>query len=259
MLQPHLLDSVLRAIRRLAEQPGYVLDLSCGDGQLLQRLHALGYHCHGTRYCEHDYIRVSDRPLSPDIRLDNGIDLHQPLPYQEGQFDLVLMTEVLEHLRHHETIVAEVGRILRPGGIFLLTTPNIQRLHSRWQFLLTGTHKLIRRRVGWDLKSEDLYAYHTNPVSFPFMHTLLHQAGMQVEQLGWTRCKLKHIHWLTAYPLLWLATHLTLGGSPRDPAAYREGEQDLRRWMLHPAMLASEQLLVVARRSASASTRVDAA
>ncbi|HYC92326.1 MAG TPA: hypothetical protein VEO54_24165 [Thermoanaerobaculia bacterium] len=53
-----------------------------------------------------------------------------------------------------------------------------------------------------------------------------------------TRFKPEHAWLLLLYPLIWLATGLETGSD--------EGERDLRRWMLHPAMLASEQLLLVA-------------
>jgi SAM-dependent methyltransferase len=248
MLQPHILRATLKAVSTLPNATQLnVLDLSCGDGELLQRLSEGGCRCRGSRFREDDYIRTSRQPLSA-VEIDDDVDLLGRLPYADGQFDLVIMTEVLEHLASHHTVVNEVSRILKPGGHYLFTTPNIHRLHSRWQFFLTGTHKLIRRRVGWDLDRGDLYAYHINPVAFPLMHTLLFQAGLQVASLRCTKFKLRHALWLAAYPLIYLMSRLTIRGRRRDPVAFGVGERDLRYWMTHPAMLASEQLLVIAQR-----------
>ena len=98
--------------------------------------------------------------------------------------------------------------MLAPGGRLVLSTPNVARLHSRWHFLFTGTHKLIRRRVGWDLAPDDLYAYHINPVDFPLLHTLLRQAGLAIERLDFTRFKWKHAWLLLLYPFVWLSTRI---------------------------------------------------
>jgi len=51
------------------------------------------------------------------------------LPWEDGHFDLVVLGEVLEHLTVHPAApLAEVCRILRPGGHLLLTTPNVASL-----------------------------------------------------------------------------------------------------------------------------------
>src|SRR5207248_3573290 len=107
----------------------------------------------------------------------------RPLPYSPSSFDLVILSEVAEHLPTIVPLVPEIGRVLAPGGHLILSTPNIARLHSRFHFFWTGTHKLIRRRVGWDLSPGDLYAFHIGPIDFPLLHTLLHQANLEILRL----------------------------------------------------------------------------
>src|SRR5438552_3817688 len=46
------------------------------------------------------------------------------LPFRDGSFDLVTANMVVEHLRDPENQFREIGRILRPGGMLLLHTPN---------------------------------------------------------------------------------------------------------------------------------------
>lgn len=133
--------------------------------------------------------------------------------------------------------------MLAAGGHLVLTTPNVQRLHSRWHFFWSGTHKLIRERPARDVARDELYAYHINPLDLPLAHTVLHQASLEIAQLRFTRFKPEHAWLFLFYPLIWMATRMEV----RDA--------ELARWMLHPATLASEQLLLVARKYVTA-TRV---
>ena len=250
MPQTFVTNAVVSAIRELPGFPNLkVLDLSCGEGEVLELLAAAGCRAQGTHYRQDDYI-IKDRGRLATIPVTGGVDLQRRLPFEDAAFDVVVLTEVLEHLESHFNVLHEAGRLLRPGGHLVFSTPNIFRLHSRLQFFLSGKHKLIRRRAGWDLPANKLYAYHINPVDFPLLHTVLHQAGFQVEQLRFTRFKFKSLFFLALWPLVWLTTRLTVDAAVRGRNLFREGERDLNRWLTHPALLSSEQLLCVARRLA---------
>jgi SAM-dependent methyltransferase len=247
--QKHVFEAVLRAARRL---PGYprlrVLDLSAGRGEIAAALAKDGCDVRGTHFRADDYKLKNAVAPPPGIAIDPDVDLTRPLPYGSAAFDLVILCEVAEHLPTYIPVIAEVGRVLAPSGRLVLSTPNVARLHSRWHFFWTGTHKLIRRRVGWDLAPDDLYAYHITPVDFPLLHTLLHQAGLSVERLDVTRFKWKHAWLFLLYPFLWLSTRLETRRHRSGPG-HAAGEEDLFRWMTRPAMLGSEQLLLTARKA----------
>jgi len=247
--QPHVTDAVLRAARRL---PGYprlrVLDLSAGRGEIAGALARDGCTVRGTHFRADDY-KLTDAPSPPSgVPIDPDVDLMRPLPYPDAAFDLVVLCEVAEHLPTEILVIAEIGRVLAPGGFLILSTPNVARLHSRFHFFFTGTHKLIRRRTGWDLPPDDLYAYHINPIDFPLLHTLLFQAGLSIQRLDFTIFKWKHAWLLAFYPLVWIAARIETSRRHSGPEHAR-GEKDLFRWMVHPAMLASEQLLLMARKT----------
>lgn len=250
MPQRHVFEAVLDAARRL---PGYpklrALDLSAGRGEIASALAADGCAVRGTHF-RHDDYKLSQKPgpvPADAVAIDPNVDLTRPLPYGDAAFDLVVLCEVAEHLPTYIPVIAEIGRVLAPEGRLLLSTPNVARLHSRSRYLWTGTHKLIRRRVGWDLSPDDLYAYHVSPVDFPLLHTLLHQAGLTVERLDTTRFKARHAWWIALYPAVWLATRLETRRH-RGNEAHARGEEDLFRWMVSFPMLFSEQLLLTARR-----------
>jgi len=48
-----------------------------------------------------------------------------PLPFKDGFFDVVLMEEVIEHLTNPDNAIREAHRVLKAGGAFLLSTPNL--------------------------------------------------------------------------------------------------------------------------------------
>lgn len=249
MSQHFITRAVLQAAAMLPRYPGLdVVDLACGRGEIAAGLAKDGCRVRGSRFRADDYELAGAKPVfDGSFAVNERVDLEGRLPYESGSFDVVILAEVIEHLESHRPIVAEIGRILRPGGHLILTTPNIARLHSRLHFFLSGTHKLIRRRVGWDIPPDDFYAYHANPVDFTVLHTLLYHAGLRVTELRFTRFKWEHCWLALAWPFVALTVARETSRRLESPL-HAEGERDLRRWLLHPAMLFSEQLLLVAQK-----------
>ena len=62
-------------------------------------------------------------------------NVEQPLPFEDGSFDAVVAGELFEHLRFPDALVAEIGRVLRPGGVLAGSVPNAFRVQSRLRFL----------------------------------------------------------------------------------------------------------------------------
>ncbi|QQG46193.1 MAG: class I SAM-dependent methyltransferase [Candidatus Niyogibacteria bacterium] len=96
------------------------LDLGCGDGYWSEKLKAKGYKTTSVDQ-ERKYPNVDS-----DCRYDEMVpaDLNQRLPFPDDSFDLAWSSEVIEHLEHHSLAIAEMMRVLKPGGSYILTTPN---------------------------------------------------------------------------------------------------------------------------------------
>lgn len=87
------------------------LDLGARDQFWSEKLAALGY----------DVTSVDLQPLNASVQ---RVDANEPLPFADQSFDLVWFTEVIEHLNDPSRTLAEVERVLKPGGNLLLSTPN---------------------------------------------------------------------------------------------------------------------------------------
>jgi SAM-dependent methyltransferase len=107
-----------------------VLDLGCRYGALTQA-YAEGNDVVG--------LDVDREALAEAAKL--GIetlwgDVNEPLPVPDESFDVVVAGELLEHLPMAERTVAEIHRVLRPGGFLVGSVPNAYRAQNRLLFLL---------------------------------------------------------------------------------------------------------------------------
>ena len=57
----------------------------------------------------------------------------EELPFRTGVFDMVIIKHIVEHLPHPEQAIAEIGRVTTPGGILILSTPNLDSLLKPWK------------------------------------------------------------------------------------------------------------------------------
>ena len=106
-------------------EAAHALDLGCGDGRLTAKLRARSLTA-----CDVSAVAVrrAARRL-PDAEVVQ-IQPDEPLPFVDGEFELVLCTETIEHVRDVQLFVSEVRRVLRPGGVLALTTPAWSRLSA---------------------------------------------------------------------------------------------------------------------------------
>ncbi len=117
--------------RRYVDGPGRrVLDLGCRDGALT-RAYAEGNDVVGVD-ADREALAEAEK-LGIETR---WADLDQPLDFADASFDVVAAGELLEHLRDPQRLVAEIRRVLRPGGTFVASVPNAYRLKGRLLFLI---------------------------------------------------------------------------------------------------------------------------
>jgi SAM-dependent methyltransferase len=126
--------------RRLAFLLGEVrasdraLDLGCGEGDFTAELARAGASPGGVDVARAALARAQARHPGLDFR---PAPIDGPLPLEDGSFELVWASEVIEHVADTARWLSEVRRVLVPGGRLLLTTP----AHGRLRVALGGLER----------------------------------------------------------------------------------------------------------------------
>jgi SAM-dependent methyltransferase len=108
-----------------------VLDVGCADGSILAPF-AKVHELHGVDISEGLIAKASAAGI---IGLVHDVET-KPLPYADGAFDIVFSGETIEHHVDTDWMLSELNRVLKPGGILILTFPNIRTILSVGMMLL---------------------------------------------------------------------------------------------------------------------------
>ena len=123
------LDILLKELGRWIPAGARVADLGCAQGNIGLRIAETG--CRVTLGDRWPTMLSYARRKRERGQVDY-VALELPrLPFAAGAFDAVVSCEIIEHLDAPEFLISEIHRVLRPGGIALLTTPNGSALGSR--------------------------------------------------------------------------------------------------------------------------------
>lgn len=111
---------VVKAIEKYCENPKRILDLGTADGLMLSRIK--------NKYPEAECMGVEYAQELIDANEDSRIKIiqgnAQRLPFPDNQFDIVIATAIIEHVERPEKLISESCRVLKRGGVLIITTPN---------------------------------------------------------------------------------------------------------------------------------------
>ena len=172
-----------------------IVDIPSGSGAFVQRLKDAG--------C--DNIIAIDIENILDIAHDNFVvgDMTATLPLPDSSCDTVVCIDGIEHISRQFDFVKEVCRILKNKGEFIVSTPNISSLRSRWKWFTTGHHHKCNSPLDEDNPTP---LHHIGMISFPEMRYLLHTNGFKLTEVKTNR--IKPVSWLYAIflPFIYLST-----------------------------------------------------
>lgn len=216
-----------------------VLDLSCGGGETSRMLGSLGFEVVTTDY-------RSPPPLGDSIRRVGGVDLNEFLPFKAGSFDGVNLSEVIEHIEHQARLIREISRVLKKGGVVVISTPNVLNVLSRLRFLFTGFLRgRVRpahytRRPG---QAPNIYLIH-----FYELYYLLFHYGFEIVELRKTRAKFAPIFFAPfLWPFMWLFSLEAVIHAEKDPVQ-RSYNWQILKYLFSHALLFSDNIVVKARK-----------
>ena len=117
------------AARLLPEgKSGRWVDLGCGQAEFLELAGERGLTGLGL-----DVEPSNARACYAGGRPALVADLNRPLPFRDASLDGASLIEVIEHIVAAEALVAELARVIRPGGWLVMTTPNVAHMTYRWR------------------------------------------------------------------------------------------------------------------------------
>ncbi|NLF19065.1 MAG: class I SAM-dependent methyltransferase [Lentisphaerae bacterium] len=200
---------VSREILARAAAGARVLDIPAGAGRLGDSLREHGL----------TVVGADINGARPDTVM---ADMTRALPFRDGEFDVVVCMEGIEHIDNYHGLIGELARVTRPGGTLILTMPNIACLYSRLMFMCTGSFfQFWPTQFRVNVDGETLFDYgHITPltwqkVAFHFAHH-----GVRLEALRGNKMKRK-ILWPIYLPFV-------LAGLPWTAYRLRRRGQEVR-------------------------------
>ena len=188
---------------------GRVLDVGCGAGAVAKAVKA-----------ERPDLEVVGCDISAAALALAGVDpggvdfklaTAERLPFADGEFDAVWMFDVLEHVDSPDDVLAEIARVLRPGGRFHVVLP------------LEGQPRTLYRLIGcgtrWTAKVRQ--AGHIQIFSATRFSTMAAAHGLRVMRTRWSYHALLQV--LDVAYFSWLDRTGPVRGSVEDMAAERRG------------------------------------
>lgn len=133
---------------RAPDAPSLVVDLGCGNGASapLARKFKPDVRWVGIDILQSENARgITDE----QVVLYDGVRL----PFADASLPLIYSNQVLEHVRHPEPLLREIRRVLRPGGVFIGSTSQLEPYHawSLWNYTIYG-FKVIVEDAGLELE-----------------------------------------------------------------------------------------------------------
>lgn len=122
--------------RVLFDEPGFaprgsrVLDVGCGGGLLAEELARLGCEVAGIDPSRESLAAARAHAATGGLRIEYRQGTGEAIPFPDACFDLLSCCDVLEHVADLPRVIAEIARVLTPGGVFLYDTIN-RTLRSR--------------------------------------------------------------------------------------------------------------------------------
>jgi len=178
---PWIADEITRAI---GTRPARVLDLGCGAGLLANYLAERGHHVVGLDTTLENLLVARDHDRTGRVIYVRGDACE--IPHPDASFDVVCAMDLLEHVEDPSRLVAEVGRVLAPSGVFFFHTFN-----RTWQARL-----VVIKGVEWFVKNtpHDLHVHRLflTPDEVTAMCTA---AGMELSVLRGSRPRFRWPLW----------------------------------------------------------------
>ena len=122
-----------------------ILDIGCADGSFAKFLKQQGYDAYGTDISE----KAINKAAKFGIKA-KWCDIEQGINFSDNFFDIVIASEIIEHLYDTDYFLQELKRVTKDNGYLFLSTPNLASLKNRIRLLFGKYPQYSEFRLGPD-------------------------------------------------------------------------------------------------------------
>ena len=166
---PHRKEYVLSRIGKGKR----VLDVGCLGGKISKVIQDQNNEVWGVEVNEAAAAVAEGRGIQVKVA-----NVEDGLPFEAASFDVVNAGEVVEHLYDTKFFFMECHRVLKPRGMLIFTTPNLNSIENRFRILLGGYPSMV------GAYPEDHYGDHVRIFNLEKIEELCHQTGFKVEDVS---------------------------------------------------------------------------
>jgi SAM-dependent methyltransferase len=177
----NLHETVVKLVKQYS--PKTIIDLGSGNGGIPLLLHREGFNITATDSNPKINEAADEIPCEQ-------MDLNKPLKLNK-KYDMVICTEVIEHLYNSKKLFSDAHKLLNKNGIFIFSTPNNQNWFGRLFFLFTGKFPTFQGRPHEMKRS--WFEPHITPI-FVWQVRLLIRNLFKIERITFNRSVLPLLH-----------------------------------------------------------------
>jgi 2-polyprenyl-3-methyl-5-hydroxy-6-metoxy-1,4-benzoquinol methylase len=170
-------QETLRLLTEVLSPGARVLDIAAAQGNFSLALAEMGYHVTWNDLREDlaNYVRLKHEFGQIDFAPGNAFELDF-----EGQFDAVLITEIIEHVAHPDDFLKKTAQLVKPGGYIVMTTPNGAYFRNELPKFSDCPDPSVYEAVQFKPNGDGhIFLLHPEEVG-----ALAERAGLQVEKLS---------------------------------------------------------------------------
>ena len=135
-----------RLEERLGSGNGQVLDIGCGPGVMTKQIRDLGWEYVGIDISK-EMIELANMRFNQDPHVCFKVGSVEKIEEKDSSFDVVVAMGLVEYVADDEVVIREVARVLKPGGLFIVSLPNWWSSVRMWDRYILRPILFLRRKL----------------------------------------------------------------------------------------------------------------
>lgn len=134
-----------RLVERLGKGEGRALDIGCGPGVMTKQIRELGWKYAGIDISK-EMIELADTRFNNDQNVQFKVGFVEKIDGKDNSFDAVIAMGLVEYVANDTAAIQEMARVLKPGGLLIVSLPNWWSPVRMWDRWVLGPLLFLRRK-----------------------------------------------------------------------------------------------------------------